>query len=285
MHPPSLPARLKTILPQRQSTLPPAQPERDSVCVQTWRNEVTKLLDFLDPSESGAGLALAPQTVVFPQKLRAGNAALSLTVPRTAFVQRRKGLYGVTYSASLANGSPLPSWLTFRANEIRLSASFVTLEGWSDVSNVTNAAGEWTAYMAVNVNAIDPISGRVALSIPFALNWRTPPAVMAPLPDASLEWGAAREFNLTGGVFRSSQPNVTLTYDVELRVVSPPPPPPPSSVHHFMGLMGKFQGFSPPKPHWPPHVYVIPFKVILVNFCSLLCYIFGCLDVITHITL
>jgi hypothetical protein len=129
-----------------------------------------KLLDFMDPSETGPGLALSPQVVVFPQNLLAGTADFALSIPSGTFLQRRQGLYGVSYSATLSDGAPLPSWLAFSSGQIALTATFVTLDGWRDISNVTNAAGAWTAAMDVHINAIDAIGGTVRLAALFSDN-------------------------------------------------------------------------------------------------------------------
>jgi hypothetical protein len=64
------------------------------------------------------------------------------------------------------------------------------------------------------------VAAQAVLEIPFTLNWRTPPSVVRPLPDVSLEWGAVREYAVTQGVFASNQPAVSLSYDVVLLQVS-----------------------------------------------------------------
>ena len=181
---------------------------------QSWNNEAVKEYEFLDPAEQGlAGVTLA-NVIIYSQKLTAGNIDYLLGVPRSTFIQNRKGAYGLRYTSTLADGSPLPSWLNFDEPSLELSASFCDLEGWDNLSNVTNSEGEWEGSLDVVVTAIDPLGANASITIPFVLNWRAPPAVVQPMADLSVEWGTVQTIQYPSDAFQTFQAWAPLTYNL-----------------------------------------------------------------------
>ena len=157
--------------------------------------------------------------IIYDQKLSTGNADYSLVIPQSVFIQQRRGVYGLAYNATLVDGSPIPEWLFFDDENIKLQAVFVTRDGWKNFTNATDQE-EWLADMDVKVAATDALGASVSIQIPFQLNWRTPPAVVVPTPDVSLPWGASEEYTISDTSFLGFQPGYTLKYDVDFMRVT-----------------------------------------------------------------
>lgn len=113
----------------------------------------------------------------------------------------------LTYSATLADGSPLPSWLTFDA----VTRTFSGTPGEGDV-------GVWT----VKVTAQDQ-HGEFVWDT-FILTVDAAPIVAQPLADQTAAAGQPWSYQLAPGAFVDPDPGDTLAYTATLADGSPLPP-------------------------------------------------------------
>jgi Ca2+-binding RTX toxin-like protein len=127
--------------------------------------------------------------------------AWTYNVPSGAFVDADVG-DTLTYTASLGDGSALPSWITFDA----VSRTFRGMPGNSDVGNVT-----------VKVNAIDLQGLQANGSFTLAVaNVNDPPIVAQPIASQSVYQNAAWEFVVPAGTFVDPDADDALTYSASL---------------------------------------------------------------------
>ncbi|MBI5317275.1 MAG: putative Ig domain-containing protein [Nitrospirae bacterium] len=138
--------------------------------------------------------ALADQTV--PEV-----APFSIVVPANAFADQDAGDV-LTYSATLANGTALPAWLTF-------DAATRTFSGTPDDAQVGN--------LDVRVTATD--TGNLAVSDQFTLtvtNVNEAPTVAVPVADQQATSGTAFQFVMAAETFADVDAGDVLTYNAVL---------------------------------------------------------------------
>ncbi len=131
------------------------------------------------------------------------DAAFSFTVPGATFVDM-DAVHGdmLTYGATLANGSALPSWLSFDS----ATRTFSGIPLNDDVGTLN-----------LRVTATD--SGNLSVSTGFALtvqNVNDAPTVANPIADQSANTGAAFNFTIAANTFADVDVGDTLTYSATL---------------------------------------------------------------------
>ncbi|MBH0203087.1 MAG: hypothetical protein HP496_12540 [Nitrospira sp.] len=136
--------------------------------------------------------AIADQTVL-------EDTAFSFTVPVNTFADQDVG-HGdtLTYSATLADGSPLPTWLSFDAATCTFSGTPVN----ADVGSLN-----------VTVTAAD--GGTLAVFDTFALtvqNVNDAPTLVNPIADQSVDTGAAFTYTVAANTFTDVDAGEVLTY-------------------------------------------------------------------------
>ncbi|WP_225086769.1 putative Ig domain-containing protein [Pectobacterium colocasium] len=129
------------------------------------------------------------------------DAVFSFTVPSGTFVDVDSG-DTLILSATLANGSALPAWLTFNP----ATRTFSGTPGSNDVGNLT-----------IRVTATD--SGNASVSTTFGLtinNNNLPPVVSTPVTDQSIAQDGSFSFIVPAGTFTDPDIGDTLTLSATL---------------------------------------------------------------------
>ncbi|MDD2893964.1 MAG: VCBS domain-containing protein, partial [Halothiobacillaceae bacterium] len=155
----------------------------DQVVINDWfiQDAGVNRIEFCDGSSVENMINRAPVATAIADQVTEQDAVFGFTVPVEAFVDHEDGM-ALSYSASLAGGVPLPSWLTF-------DASTRTFGGIPDNWDV--------GTMAVRVTATD--SGGKSTSSNFVLdvlNVNDAPNALAPLDDMSVEAAQAFSYSL-----------------------------------------------------------------------------------------
>jgi hypothetical protein len=133
------------------------------------------------------------------------GTAFSFTIPANAFSDPDAG-NTLTYRATLADGSALPTWLTFDANTRTLSG--------------TAPAGTTTGSLALRVTATD--NGNLSVSDDFnvTVNNSAPvnqaPVVANAIADTTATIGTAFSFTIPANAFSDPDAGNTLTYSATL---------------------------------------------------------------------
>ncbi len=136
-----------------------------------------------------------------PDQEAAEDTVFSFTVPADTFLDVDVG-DTLTYSATLANGSALPSWLKFNAG----SRTFTGTPTNAEVGTIN-----------VRVTAKD--TSGVAISDDFALNVvnvNDAPTVANPIPDKTTNEDSAFSFQFAANTFADVDAGDTLTYSATL---------------------------------------------------------------------
>jgi Ca2+-binding RTX toxin-like protein len=139
---------------------------------------------------------LADQTVL-------EDAPLTIQVPADTFGDA-DAIHGdtLTYSATLANGSPLPSWLN-------LNVTTRTFTGMPDDAQIGGLDLRVTATDTGNLSASDVFTLTVS-------NVNEAPVVANPLADQSVPAGQKFTFTVPAATFRDVDPSDTLVYRATL---------------------------------------------------------------------
>jgi Ca2+-binding RTX toxin-like protein len=143
-----------------------------------------------------------------PDTTATEDTAFSLTVPASTFNDVDAG-DTLTYSATLAGGAPLPSWLTF-------NAATGTFTGTPTNSDVGNLSIQVTATDAAGATATDTFNLSVA-------NSNDAPALVTPIPDRVAAQDTAFTFLLPISTFSDVDAGDTLTYSATLADGTPLP--------------------------------------------------------------
>ncbi|RZJ60293.1 MAG: hypothetical protein EON49_08855, partial [Acidovorax sp.] len=146
------------------------------------------------------------------------------TVPATAFTDPDAGDV-LTFTASLANGDPLPAWLQFDA----ATRTFSGTPGNGDVAN-----------LAITLRAADPAGASAVQTLALQVrNVNDAPAAGAPLPSQQLKEGEAISFAVPSGAFVDVDAGDVLSLQAAL--VGAPLP----AWLHFDATTGVFSGSAP----------------------------------------
>ncbi len=129
------------------------------------------------------------------------GAAFSFTVPGGSFADVDTG-DALTYTATLASGAALPSWLSFDA----ATQTFSGTPGSADVGAISVRV---TATDTSNATVFDDFALTVA-------NANDAPTVAAPIADQNAMQGAAFSFAVPGGSFADIDAGDTLRYSATL---------------------------------------------------------------------
>ncbi|MEI7166273.1 putative Ig domain-containing protein, partial [Pectobacterium parmentieri] len=154
-----------------------------------------------------------------PAQSIAQDGSLNFTVPAGTFIDPDGDT--LTLSATLADGSPLPSWITFNP----ATGTFSGTPGNGDVGNLT-----------IKVTAND---GDASVSTTFSLtvtNVNDAPVVGTPIPPQSVAQDGGFNFTVPAGTFTDPDGD-TLTLSATLANGSPLP-----SWLHFDPTIGTFSG-------------------------------------------
>ncbi|WP_395303195.1 putative Ig domain-containing protein [Pectobacterium polonicum] len=157
-----------------------------------------------------------------PAQSVAQDGSLSFTVPAGTFTDPDVG-DTLTLSATLANGSPLPSWLTFNA----ATSTFSGTPGNADVGSLT-----------IKVTATDGSSASVSTTFGLTVtNVNDAPVVATPIPVQSVAQDGSLSFTVPAGTFTDPDVGDTLTLSATLANGSPLP-----SWLTFNAATGTFSG-------------------------------------------
>ncbi|WP_323640787.1 putative Ig domain-containing protein, partial [Pectobacterium polonicum] len=157
-----------------------------------------------------------------PAQSVAQDGSLSFTVPAGTFTDPDVG-DTLTLSATLANGSPLPSWLTFNAT----TGTFSGTPGNADVGSLT-----------IKVTATDGSSASVSTTFGLTVtNVNDAPVVATPIPAQSVAQDGSLSFTVPAGTFTDPDVGDTLTLSATLANGSPLP-----SWLTFNATTGTFSG-------------------------------------------
>jgi parallel beta-helix repeat protein len=157
-----------------------------------------------------------------PDTTAAEDTAFNFTIPASTFSDVDVG-DTLTYSATLANGSPLPSWLTFNA----ATGTFTGTPTNSDVG-----------ILSIAVRATDTAGAFVSDTFNLAVaNTNDAPALVTPIPDRTSAQDTAFTFLLPVSTFSDVDAGDTLTYSATLANGSPLP-----SWLTFDAITGTFTG-------------------------------------------
>ncbi|WP_162059611.1 putative Ig domain-containing protein [Undibacterium sp. KW1] len=174
--------------------------------------QLTTSLDFSLSVTAAVAINTAPEVKAsLADQALTETKAFSLVIPDTLFVDADAGDI-LTYSATLANGSPLPSWLTF-------DAVTRTLSGTPDHAAVGDLA------LSVSVKDKGGLTAKTALNLHVAdfVPPNTVPVAAKTLTDQSLTEKAVFSFTLPAGTFTDADAGDVLTYSATLANGSPLP--------------------------------------------------------------
>ncbi|MBK8071103.1 MAG: putative Ig domain-containing protein [Ramlibacter sp.] len=135
------------------------------------------------------------------------DSPLDWTLPPGTFQSTAPG--GLTYAATLADGSPLPAWLDFDGVTGRLSG----LAGNAEVGNLGLRISATDAYGRVAV-------ATMALAV---LNTNDAPVAAAPLPDQVVVQDSGWEYFVAASSFADMDAGDSLSYSAEMDDGSPLP--------------------------------------------------------------
>ncbi|WP_225181538.1 putative Ig domain-containing protein [Pectobacterium aroidearum] len=145
-------------------------------------------------------------SATIPAQSVAQDGSLNFTVPAGTFTDPDGDT--LTLSATLANGSPMPSWLTFNP----ATGTFTGTPGNSDVGT-----------LSIKVTAND---GSASVSTTFNLtitNVNDAPVVATPIPAQSVAQNGSLSFTVPAGTFTDPDVGDTLTLSATLADGSPLP--------------------------------------------------------------
>ncbi len=180
----------------------------------------------LDITASANGVPLAGQPL--PNASVDEDTAWTYTVPADAFTDPDAG-DALVYTATLADGSALPTWLQF-------DAATRTFSGTPDNGDVTGNA----ANLAIVVRATDPQGA--SAEQPLALQVRNvndAPTVGAPLPSQQVKEGEALAFALPSDAFADVDAGDSLSLQASLAGAALP------AWLQFDAATGTFSGLAP----------------------------------------
>ncbi len=165
---------------------------------------VVRTLQFADGSQANLTDFLNRAPVVsnpLAEQSTMEDETFSFTVPATTFADPDEG-DTLTCSATLADGSALPSWLTF-------DPSTMTFSGMSSNDDV--------GILALKVTATDTSGASVSdVFNVTVLNVNDPPVIANPIADLSTMADAAFNFTVPAGTFTDVDAGDTLTYSATL---------------------------------------------------------------------
>ncbi|MEQ9903666.1 putative Ig domain-containing protein [Pectobacterium aroidearum] len=143
-----------------------------------------------------------------PAQSVAQNGSLSFTVPAGTFTDPDVG-DTLTLSATLANGSPLPGWITFNS----ATGTFSGTPGNADVGS-----------LSIRVTATDGSNASVHTDFSLTItNVNDAPVVATPIPAQSVAQGNSLNFTVPAGTFTDPDVGDTLTLSATLANGSPLP--------------------------------------------------------------
>ncbi|MFJ5367562.1 putative Ig domain-containing protein, partial [Pectobacterium punjabense] len=136
-----------------------------------------------------------------PAQSIAQNGSLSFTVPSGTFTDPDVG-DTLTLSATLADGSPLPSWITFNAT----TGTFSGTPGSADVGS-----------LSIRVTATDGSNASVHTDFSLTVtNVNDAPVVATPIPAQSVVQDGSLNFTVPAGTFTDPDVGDTLTLSATL---------------------------------------------------------------------
>ena len=145
---------------------------------------------------------------LIPDRAATEDAAFSFTVPANTFTDVDSG-DALTWSATLANGSPLPSWLSFNASTHAFSG--------------TPANGD-VGSISVRVTATDGAGASVSDDFTITIaNTNDAPIVAAPIPDQNASEDSAFSYVVPASTFTDVDSGDALTWSATLANGSPLP--------------------------------------------------------------
>ncbi|MFJ5366847.1 putative Ig domain-containing protein, partial [Pectobacterium punjabense] len=157
-----------------------------------------------------------------PPQILAQGGSLNLTLPTGLFSDPDVG-DTLTLSATLADGSPLPSWITFNA----ATGTFSGTPGNADVGN-----------LSIRVTATDSSNATVHTDFGLTVtNVNDAPVVSGSIPPQTIAQGGGLNFTLPTGLFTDPDVGDTLTLSATLANGSPLP-----SWLRFDPAIGTFSG-------------------------------------------
>ncbi|MER3384159.1 putative Ig domain-containing protein [Pectobacterium aroidearum] len=143
-----------------------------------------------------------------PAQSVAQNGSLSFTVPAGTFTDPDVG-DTLTLSATLADGSPLPGWITFNS----ATGTFSGTPGNADVGS-----------LSIRVTATDGSNASVHTDFSLTItNVNDAPVVATPIPAQSVAQGNGLNFTVPAGTFTDPDVGDTLTLSATLANGSPLP--------------------------------------------------------------
>lgn len=129
------------------------------------------------------------------------DAAFSYTLPENTFLDVDAG-DSLSYSATLTDGSALPSWLSFDT----ATRTFNGTPGNAEVGS-----------LAISVTATDLAGASAATAFDLSvLNVNDTPVVSTPIQDQSAKQGLAYQYSLPGDTFTDPDVGDNLSYEVSL---------------------------------------------------------------------
>ncbi|WP_017721296.1 putative Ig domain-containing protein, partial [Kamptonema formosum] len=151
----------------------------------------------------------APTVVTsIPDTPAAEDTAFNFQIPASTFSDIDAGDI-LTYSATLAGGTPLPSWLTFNA----ATRTFTGTPTNSDVGTIS-----------VQVTATDSAGASVSDTFNLAVaNTNDAPALLTPIPDTPAAEDTAFNFQIPASTFSDIDAGDILTYSATLAGGTPLP--------------------------------------------------------------
>ncbi|MFZ3001422.1 MAG: putative Ig domain-containing protein [Undibacterium umbellatum] len=176
------------------------------------RGQLTSSLDFSLSVSEAVAVNTAPELKASLADLAlAEKKAFTLVIPDTLFVDADMG-DALTYSATLADGKALPSWLTF-------DAATKTLSGTPDHAAVGDL------LLSISVKDKGGLTAKTNLNLHVAdyVAPNTAPVAVKALADQSLSVKAAFSLALPGGTFTDADAGDALTYSATLANGSPLP--------------------------------------------------------------
>jgi len=143
-----------------------------------------------------------------PDKTATEETAFNFTIPASTFSDVDAG-DTLTYSATNAGGTPLPSWLTFNAT----TGTFTGTPANSDVGN-----------LSITVTATDNAGASVSDTFNLSVaNTNDAPTLNSPIPDTTATEDTAFNFQIPASTFSDVDAGDTLTYSATLAGGTPLP--------------------------------------------------------------